>query len=179
MNRILSHDDGFDIYREYISILFLSLKNKTFNNFTKKKLFRGTIIDKKEFERLSELIKKKEEKNEVIFFSKTFLSFSKDINICKGFLNKERIKNKENLLFCFFILEKYDNSIVTNIDVKDNSYFDESVEEVLFLPLTCFLVTKVEEEDKYNNYIFLNTWINIKKRLKKNSKKLSITIRIN
>ena len=36
MNRILSHDDGFDIYREYITIMFRSLKNKTFETFTKK-----------------------------------------------------------------------------------------------------------------------------------------------
>ena len=47
MNRILSHDDGFDIYREYIKILFLSLKNKTFNNFTKKNYSEELSLIKK------------------------------------------------------------------------------------------------------------------------------------
>ena len=157
MNKILSHDDGFDIYREFITVFYHSLRNKTFETFTKEKLYRGTIISKKDLERLNELMNKRREKDEILFFSKNFLSFSKSRGVADRFLNMNKggVDANDSLLLCIFILEKGENSIAYNIDVLDNSHFQESEKEVLFLPMSSFLVTKLETIDKYNNYIYL------------------------
>ena len=156
INRILSYDDGFDIYREFITVLFLSLRNKTFETYTKQKLYRGTIIAKTDLERLNELMNKKKEKDEILFFSKNFLSFSKSRGIADFFKNrgKGKVANSDSLLLCIFILEKGENSTVYNIDILDNTAATVE-EEVLFLPMSSFLITKVEIIDKYQNYIYL------------------------
>ena len=155
MNRILSHDDGFDIYREYITIMFRSLKNKTFETFTKKKLYRGTIIGKKDFEKLYDLFGKKTNKEKIIFFSKSFLSFSKDEGTADDFLRYSMGKVNENLILCKFIIYNGGDSTAFNIDVKDNSAFGTSEREVLFLPMSCFLVVNIEKSEQYSNIIYL------------------------
>ena len=43
---------------------------------------------------------------------------------------------------------------------------------MLFLPLSCFLVTKVEEEDKYNNYIYLEYLDKYKKKVEEKFQKV-------
>ena len=48
---------------------------------------------------MNEKIKNKDEINSCLFFSKTFLSFSKDIDVAKGFIGNETEKRKIYSLF--------------------------------------------------------------------------------
>ena len=175
INRILSHDDGFDIYREFITVFFRSLRNKTFETFTKQKLYRGTIIPKNDLERLKELMKKKTEKQDILFFTKNFLSFSKSRGVADSFLNngKNKVVGNNSLLLCMFIIEKGENSIAYNIDVLDNSALGDKEEEVLFLPMSSFLVTKIETIDEYKNYIYLKYLDKYKIKIDEKLRKIS------
>ena len=146
MNRLLSHEDGFDIYREYITIMFQSLKNKTFETYTKKTLYRGSKISRNDFEILCNLMEIKKENEDVIFFSGSFLSFSLDESVALSFISGP---NNNNMINCEFIIDKAESPFAYNIDVKDNSKFQDDEREVLFLPLSCFIVKKVEKGDKY------------------------------
>ena len=113
--------------------MFRSLKNKTFETFTKRKLYRGSIIGKKDFEKLYDLFGKKTNKEKIIFFSKSFLSFTKDEDNADNFLGYSIGKVNENLILCKFIINNGGDSIAFNIDVKDNSAFGTSEQEVLCL----------------------------------------------
>ena len=155
MNRILSHDDGFDIYKEYITIMFRSLKNKTFETYTKTKLYRGSKIAKNDFEKLCNLFEKKTNEEKIIFFSKSFLSFSKYESVADEFLGLSINNDNPNLILCKFIVYNGGDSIAFNIDIKDNSAFGTSEQEVLFLPMSCFLVVNIEKGEQYSNIIYL------------------------
>ena len=154
MNRILSYDEGFDIYREYITTMYMSLKNKTFETYTKTKLYRGTKMSKNDFEKLYQLYKNKKEGENLFFFTKSFLSFTKDESITDTFLGFEPNKVK-----CKYIIQISNTQFAYNIDVKDNSYFKSEEEEVLFLPMSCFFIVNIkktenrQKETVYNIYL--------------------------
>ena len=149
MNRILAYDEGFDIYREYITTLYMSLKNKTFESFTKTKLYRGSKIYEKDFEKLFHLYENKKEGENILFFSKSFLSFTK-----KEEKADEFIKFEQNYVPCKYVIESFNSQFAYNIDVKDNTYY-KSEYEVLFLPMSCFFIVnikKTENRDKKTVY---------------------------
>ena len=154
MNRILSYDEGFDIYREYITTMYMSLKNKTFETYTKTKLYRGTKMSKNDFEKLYQLYKNKKEGENLFFFTKSFLSFTKDESVTDTFLGFEPNKVK-----CKYIIQIGNTQFAYNIDVKDNSYFKSEEEEVLFLPMSCFFIVNIkktenrQKETVYNIYL--------------------------
>lgn len=154
LNRLLSHDDGFKIYHEYINIFYCSLKNKTFETFREDILYRGTKISKADFENLNRIYKENKENKKIFFYSKSFLSFSHNNKKADYFLNKDKYTCPPYLLLCKFILhesEKINNKWPSafNIDVKSNSKFGNEEEEVLFLPMSCFLVEKIIEQSYY------------------------------
>ncbi len=62
---------------------------------------------------------KRREKDEILFFSKNFLSFSKSRGVADNFLNmgKEKVDASDSLLLCIFILEKGENSIAYNLSL--------------------------------------------------------------
>jgi hypothetical protein len=88
----------------------------------------------------------KKENEDVIFFSGSFLSFSLDESVAQSFISGS---NNNNMINCKFIIDKGESPFAYNIDVKDNSKFQDDEREVLFLPLSCFIVKKVEKGDKY------------------------------
>lgn len=150
MNRILAYDEGFDIYREYITTLYMSLKNKTFESYTKTKLYRGNKIYEKDFEKLYKLFENKKEGENILFFTNSFLSFTKNETIADNF-----IKYEQYYVPCKYVIENYNSQFAYNIDVKDNTYY-KTEEEVLFLPMSCFFIVNVkktenrEKETVYN-----------------------------
>ena len=153
MNRILAYDEGFDIYREYITTLYKSLKNKTFESYTKTKLYRGNKIYEKDFEKLYKLFENKKEDENILFFTKSFLSFTKNETIADNF-----IKYEQYYVPCKYVIENYNSQFAYNIDVKDNTYY-KTEEEILFLPMSCFFVVNIkktenrEKETVYNVYL--------------------------
>jgi len=116
------------------------------------------IEEKKEEKKEEKIEEKKEDNNkkteikkeneDVIFFSGSFLSFSLDESVAQSFISGS---NNNNMINCKFIIDKGESPFAYNIDVKDNSKFQDDEREVLFLPLSCFIVKKVEKGDKYFN----------------------------
>ena len=151
----------FDLYRVYIFLLYDALNKKSIKSFYNKKLYRGTVLSKKELKHIEDLfkineelklmnnnIKYKDEINSCLYFSKTFLSFSKDIDIAKGFIGKE---NNEIFPVLFEVEEldekevKKNDFFVPNLDMHNITDFDREM-EVLFLPFSCFEIVSINEE---------------------------------
>ena len=153
MNRNLSYNEGFDIYREYITSLFMSLNNKTFESYSERKLYRGNKMSIKDFEKLYHLFEIKKEGENILFFSKSFLSFSKDEERVDSF-----IRYGQNYVACKYIIESLNSQLTYNIDVKDNTRYPQE-KEVLFLPMSCFLVVNIKKTEKRDKNVVYNIYL--------------------
>ena len=164
MNRILTNDSGKEIYKQFIYVLLYTLYKKTFKSFTKDELYRGSLMSKTEFNQIEKLLENKRENkgqeiNEILYYSKTFLSFSQNKKVAEGFLNKNLGKNS-NLVNYIFILKEIENQeyFINNILVEPNNTNFENESEVLFLPFSCFLVEDIKDKNISNlevKYIYL------------------------
>ena len=152
MNLDLSNDK-FDLYRVYIFLLYDALNKKSIKSYYKNSLYRGAKLSKKELDTIINLLndKNKNNKNDEkinasLYFSKTFLSFSKSIDVAEGFLGEE---NNESFPVLFEIegLNEKDmennDFFISNIDLKNISEYNEG--EVLFLPFSCFEIISIED----------------------------------
>ena len=95
------------------------------------------------------------ETDKIFFFSRKFLSFSKQEYVANYFLQKAIICNYTGVYVRFIVEGIEDNDFfVSNIDINamNLSAFSEE-EEVLFLPLSCFEVVSIKDENFCNNAI--------------------------
>ena len=165
LNRDLQ-EGNFDKYRIYIYILYSCLNKGYFKSYNKTDLYRGGTLSKAEFNNLMEKfieIQKSNSDKKLSFFSKRFLSFSKNEDIANIFIKPSK-ENKE-VVYVKFIIEKNNdnNNYCTNIDLNEiivNDYNDE--EEVLFLPFSCFEVISIEDGklEKYDIKIIRLKYLN-------------------
>ena len=156
LNRDLSNNK-FDDYHPFIFLIYDSL-NKGFIKSYRKELYRGTRITKKEFDNINTLKTISKNKDEKLFyFSKNFLSFSKDKNIALDFLKK----SDNNCVTVLFVIEECKNKdfFLTNIDIESLSNF-KIEKEVLMLPLTCFEVIKIGDEMVYKGIKYRKIYLN-------------------
>ena len=154
LNRDLSNNK-FDDYHPFIFLIY-DLLNKGFIKSYKNQLYRGGKISKEEFNNLN---KNKKENEKLFYFSKNFLSFSKRKNVAMGFLTES--KDKDNTVTILFILQecKNENFFVTNLDIESLSSLGIE-KEVLILPLTCFEIDKIGDEEMYNNIKYRKIYLN-------------------
>ena len=147
LNKDLTNDK-FDDYHPFIFLLYDSLNKGILKSYSKKSLYRVGIISNKEFEEMKNnyLNSKENPSLKPFYFSKNFLSFSKDIKEAMKFL-----KNSQNCSTILFIVEKpkSEKFFITNIDIESFSAFKKE-KEVLFLPLSCFEIAYISEEKEYN-----------------------------
>ena len=147
LNKDLTNDK-FDDYHPFIFLLYDSLNKGLLLSYRKNRLFRIGNISNNEFEEMKNnyYSAKKDQSLKPFYYSKNFLSFSKDIKKAKKF-----IKNKENCTTILFIIEKpkKEKFFITNIDIESFSAFKKE-KEVLFLPLSCFEIIDISEEKNYN-----------------------------
>ena len=151
MNLDLSNSK-FDLYRVYIFLLYDALNQKSIKSYYENSLYRGTVLSKKELETINNLIAKKSGNhskiNVCLYFTKMFLSFSKNIDVAKSFIHE----GNDNLIPVLFEvkglskkeIEKNKDFFFSNLDLEYITEFDE--EEVLFLPLSSFEIVSVEDE---------------------------------
>ena len=95
-------------------------------------------------------------KNKKIFYySKNFLSFSKDKKVAKKFLNNYNNNNAETVIFKL-VKSKNEKYFLSNIDIhiqRLSNFKDEKDEqEVLILPLTCFEVVRIGKKKNLWEY---------------------------
>ena len=162
INKDMTNIDGFGYYKVFILILYFSIQNKSLKSFIKGKLYRRTLLSKKEMEEIINIfeVKKKNinEKNEIssiLYYSKPFLSFSKEREKTLNFANKI-YPNTVRVTFILNPPKNKDNIYFSNIDIDklNLSVFDEK--EVLFLPLSCFEIEDYKKIGENEYEITLN-----------------------
>ena len=154
LNKDLSNEK-FDDYHPFIFLLYDSL-NKDFMKSYRKNLYRGGKLSKNEFKKI---VKQKKSKKNIFYFSKNFLSFSKDYKKAKNFLTKPK-KNEDSITVLFIIKEiKKDNYFITNIDMENLSFYKDE-KEVLVLPMTCFEIERISEKKILNDVPYYKIYLN-------------------
>jgi len=159
MNIDLSNNK-FDLYREYIYLIFDSLNKKSLKPYSKGNLYLGLRMSKEKLERLENIVmiqdqfniynknsKNKDEINTCLYFSKIFLSFTKNIAIAKQNIIGG---NNENIPVLFELEEpndkenQQDDFFISNIDLALLPEFNKN--EVLFLPFSCFEIVSIKDD---------------------------------
>ena len=158
MNKDLTNDK-FDDYHPFIFLIYDCLNKKYLQSY-RKKLYRGGQLSKIEFDKMVSNFNKNNNKK-IFYYSKNFLSFSKDINVAYNFIKNNGQKTDDNTVNILFILDecKDENFFVTNIDIELLSSI-KSEKEVLNLPLTCFEIVKIGEEETYGKVKYRKLYLN-------------------
>ena len=162
LNKELTNIDGFGFYKVFILILYYCIQNKTFKSYYSGKLYRRTLLSIKEMEEIISIFEVKNnniinqnEISSILYYSKPFMSFSKN----KSKINAFATKIYQNTVRVIFILNPpkyYKKLYFSNIDIDalNLSEFDE--EEVLFLPLSCFEIESYKKTGEFEYEITLN-----------------------
>jgi len=162
-------------YLSYIKVLYEGVKLKSLPLSKDKILYRGSILSNKEIEKIKNYLKYKvKDLPSSIIFSKSFLSFSKDKNMAKYFLNMNKNNNKD-FSKVLFILEKddySDYSLSTHADIEDLSFFQEK--EVLFFPFSSFEVKDINQIYDNNEEIYEIKLLYLGKYIKELKKDINI-----
>ena len=118
-------------------------------------LYRGARLLNQEIEIIKDYLNnKKENLPGTIVFSKTFLSFTKDIKIAEKFLKNQ--ENNKELNKVLFILEKDNNigyNLATHADIEKLSFYPNE-KEVLFFPFSSFEIKDIKEINNSNEKIY-------------------------
>ena len=169
MNRELK-ERKFDKYRIYIYLMYNALNKGVFKSYSVKNLYRGGNLSLEEFISLKKKLEKKKNPNDkVFFFSRKFLSFSKKESVAYEYIQYAIFGEYKEVYVKFIIEGTEDNNFyVSNIDINEmNLSAFSNEEEVLFLPLSCFEVINIEEENfhGYNIKIIRLKYLNQYKKL--------------
>ena len=118
---------------------------------------------KSELKKMIHLTEKYTNKNKKLFYySKNFLSFSKDKKVAKKFLNNYNNNNAETVIFKL-VKSKNEKYFISNIDIhiqRLSNFKDEKDEqEVLILPLTCFEVVRIGKKKTYGNISYRKIYL--------------------
>ena len=156
-----------DEYLPYIKVLYEGLSLKSLSISSDNILYRGTKLANVEINKLKKYL---DNKNKglpgAIVFCKTFLSFSKDIEIAEEFLKGDNIKNLSKVLFILQKDEDMDECLLSNTDIEEISVFKKE-REVLFFPFSSFEINDIQESDDYQDQVYIINLKYLGKYLKK------------
>ena len=146
-------NNKFDEYHPFIFLIYDSL-NKGYLKSYNGQLYRGGKLLKSEFNKI--IYKCTNINQKLFYYSKNFLSFSKDKEEAKNFLRK----NQNDTVTVLFIIEKCKNEkyFISNIDIESLSNY-KNEKEVLILPLTCFEVVKIVYKEIYGNVKYTKIYL--------------------
>ena len=140
-NKLMNLEIKF--YHIYIRTLYFGLESNSFSPNINDKLYRGSIINENEIEKIINY-----KNNKIIVFCKAFLSFSNDLNVAIDFLEQSQ-KNKGNSFVIYELNTINENEIqnynISNVILKDFSKFKDE-NEVLFLPGSSFEIKDIEKK---------------------------------
>ena len=155
-------------YMPYVKILYEGIKLKSLPLASNNILYRGGKISHEEIIKIKGYLRDKlEDLPGAIVFSKSFLSFTKDEDTAKYYMNR-RNKNK-NLLKVLYTIEKDDNlnyDLSTHSDIENISRYKKE-KEVLFFPFSSFEIKDLREIIKDGETIYEIKLLYLGKYLKK------------
>ena len=125
-------------YEIFIRAMYKGVEKKYLKSEFSIQLYRCQLISKSEADEL--------EKNKVLIYSRSFLSFSKEKEVAISFLKE----TKDDLIPVMFILNsiKVEEAFSSNADIEQYSIYREK--EVLFFPFSSFVVEKEIEVETIN-----------------------------
>jgi len=159
MNKALrEQDENHMIYEPLIKICYESIRKRYFNYVIDKKLYRGQLISRGEFQNY-ETLKKRKDNNEIqniIIYCRCFLSFSEEPGTAEFFMNRKPVS--ENTVKVLFEIEKIDNAEDIDLNTLSNCSIEQisanaSEKEILFFPFSCFEVIDIDPKDGGNYYL--------------------------
>ena len=139
-----------NIYKTFIKLLYNGIDIKSFSSFTGKLLYRGSTINKSEIEKILDY-KNKRKLNNIVVFSKAFLSFSEEESMVLNFIGK----SDDKFMGILFVLEN-NNDIIqeSNADIHEFSPF-KNEKEILFFPGSSFIIKDIDYIDNNNRVIII------------------------
>jgi hypothetical protein len=151
INFDLMHSKMENIYKSFIKLLYFGIEKKSFFSFTGKNLYRGAMINKKEYENIKKY-KKEGKINNIVVFSKAFLSFIEKLNEAKKFIGKPH----GDVLGVLYVLDNNNkDSMESNACIQQLSAFPDE-EEILFFPGSSFIISDIKAIDDGQIEIYLN-----------------------
>lgn len=143
INNLFMKDINNNEISIFLKVLYDTLRKSSLKTCFSKSLFRCSKITKNEFDKIKEAF---QSGKKVLYYSKTFLSFSKEYSQAKKFLSKSSESSSVysiiyELESCYF---KYSYFEPSNIDLRDTSFFPQE-KEVLFLPFSFFVISEIGE----------------------------------
>ena len=151
LNNKLMKSELKDYFKAYINMLYTGVKINSLNSSSGQLLYRGSLINKIEIDKIKKY-KNLENFSNVVVFSKAFLSFSE----IKEEAEKYCIGADNTKVECLFTLENNSiNSHGSNADIeKFSSYPAEK--EVLFFPGSSFIIKNIKDIANNKIEILLN-----------------------
>ena len=159
------------LYYPLIKLCYEGIRKRYFKSYDKE-IYRCSKIHKEEFKIIQKKFNLKNKNNieipKIIIFSRSFLSFTNDIDNAKRFIEFE-----ENTYSILYILEKFDNNNEEDIEIIPNALIEDlsalkEEKEVLVFPFSCFEIVDIKETNfgKINYIIRLKYLSNYSKSMK-------------
>ena len=146
-------------YLTFIQMMYEAVKNNYLKPQYDKKLYRGTIVSKKEYDKIIKYMNKKiKGLPAAIVYGRSFFSFSDDINVANSFKQKKKAILKNDEMVGLFIIEQCpqnDKLCTGNASIKEYSYYKRE-SEILFFPFSSFEIKKAEKINEQEFIITLN-----------------------
>ena len=162
INKDMTNIEGFGYYKVFILILYYSIQNKSFKSYVKGKLYRRALLSEKEMEEIIKIFKdkknniiEKDEISSILYYSKPFLSFSKNREKTKSFAQKI-YPDTVRVTFILNPPKNKNNIYFSNIDIDKLKLSEYNEEEVLFLPLSSFEIKDYKQIGEKEYEITLN-----------------------
>ena len=148
----------FKLFLPFIKMMYDGVNKKALNSISNEELYSGGLISNIELEKLRNNLNENNNNNlpKIIYYFKSFKSFSKLKEKAEYFMQKAQKHKDENSTLIMFIItnNNFEEKFVSNAYIKEFSQFPKE-EEVLFLPFSSFEVVKIEDENGHVN-IYLN-----------------------
>ena len=123
-------------------MLYTGVEINSLKSYQGKYLYRGSVINKIEIDKIKYHIKIGKISN-VVVFAKAFLSFSENKDKALNFCGK----SDENRVRCLYILENNKNNLhESNADIQNISAFPNE-KEILFFPGSSFIIKNLKQLD--------------------------------
>ena len=152
INKLLIDQKGDD-YQTFTKILIEGITNNILYKADDEYLYHYTKLRTDEIEKLTEYFNNEckshifDENLIYIFYSRCFLSFTKDQNLAKQYIKSDG--TEDDYIGVLFKLNNEKNmfsDIISSIDIEFFSAYPKE-KEVLFLPYTCFCMRKIYKEN--------------------------------
>ncbi len=145
-------------YLPFIQMVYEAIKKKSLKPIYDRKLYRGTLLSKKEFDKIQNYMSKKiDGLPGAIVYGRSFFSFTDNENVAQSFKNRKKANMKSNEMVGLFIIEQStgEKSCTGNASIKEFSYF-KGESEILFFPFSSFEIKKIQKINEQEFIIILN-----------------------